>query len=192
MLPPGDLRCDEVGDVFGRVAVDYITSRGDKNLLTIAAEAQAHGGHDILAVPFCVDPHEPLGNPLLLLSDLVRHGHQLDVHTDRYSGAPVLPHKTQKISSPKQAPARPSDACSAPKSLAGRVERRCHNKKHRRHRLEKSPVPRKGPRSTPPGPDGAFISENARASGDSYSHGRRRVSGSRRQTKPFAARWGPS
>ena len=37
----------------------------------------------------------------------------------------------------------PSNACSAPKSLAGRAERRCHNKKHRRHRLEKSPVPRK-------------------------------------------------
>jgi len=81
----------------------------------------------------------------------------------------------------------PSDACSAPKSLAGRVERRCHNKKHRRHRLEKSPVPRKGPRCTPPGPDGAFISENARPSGNSYLHGRRRVSGSRRQTKPLGS-----
>ena len=40
------------------------------------------------------------------------------------------------------------------------AERRCHNKKRRRHRLEKSPVPRKGPRSTPPGPVGACISEN--------------------------------
>jgi len=54
----------------------------------------------------------------------------------------------------------------------------------------KSPVPRKGPRSTPPGPVGACISENARASGNSYLHGHRRVSASRRQTKPFAARWG--
>ena len=72
------------------------------------------------------------------------------------------------------------------------AERRCHNKKRRRHRLEKSPAPRNGPRSTPPGPVGACISENARASGNSYLHGRRRISGSRRQTKPFAARWGPS
>ena len=31
-----------------------------------------------------------------------------------------------------------------------------------------------------------------RASGNSYLYGRRRVSGSRRQTKPFAARWGGS
>ena len=26
--------------------------------------------------PFCIDPREPLGNPSLLLSDLVQHGHQ--------------------------------------------------------------------------------------------------------------------
>jgi hypothetical protein len=54
----------------------------------------------------------------------------------------------------------------------------------------KSPVPRNGPRSTPPGSVGACISENARASGNSYLHGHRRVSGSRRQPKPFAARLG--
>jgi len=33
------------------VTLDYITSQGDKNLLTIAAEAQSHSGHDILAFP---------------------------------------------------------------------------------------------------------------------------------------------
>jgi hypothetical protein len=49
---------------------------------------------------------------------------------------------------------------------------------------------RKGCRSTPPGPVGACISENARASGNSYFHGHQRISGSRRQTKPFAARRG--
>ena len=38
----------------------------------------------------------------------------------------------------------------------------------------KSPVPRKGPRSTPPGPVGACISQNARASGNSYLHGHQR------------------
>jgi hypothetical protein len=26
--------------------------------------------------PFCIDPHEPLGDPLLLLCDLVQYGHQ--------------------------------------------------------------------------------------------------------------------
>src|SRR5690242_18541800 len=33
------------------VTVDYITSQGDKNLITIAAEAQGRSGHDILAFP---------------------------------------------------------------------------------------------------------------------------------------------
>jgi ABC-type glycerol-3-phosphate transport system substrate-binding protein len=33
------------------VAIDYIPSQGNKNLLTIAAEAQAKSGHDILAMP---------------------------------------------------------------------------------------------------------------------------------------------
>ena len=31
------------------VSIDYIPSQGNKNLLTIAAEAQAKSGHDILA-----------------------------------------------------------------------------------------------------------------------------------------------
>ena len=33
------------------VPIDYIPSQGNKNLLTIAAEAQAKSGHDILAMP---------------------------------------------------------------------------------------------------------------------------------------------
>ena len=33
------------------VTLDYITSQGDKNLLTIAAESQSHSGHDVLAFP---------------------------------------------------------------------------------------------------------------------------------------------
>src|ERR1700687_3911600 len=33
------------------VTIDYIPSQGSKNLLTIAAEAQARSGHDILAMP---------------------------------------------------------------------------------------------------------------------------------------------
>jgi ABC-type glycerol-3-phosphate transport system substrate-binding protein len=33
------------------VNIDYVTSQGSKNLLTIAAEAQARSGHDIVAMP---------------------------------------------------------------------------------------------------------------------------------------------
>ncbi len=33
------------------VQIDYITSQGNKNLLTIAAEAQAKSGHDVLSFP---------------------------------------------------------------------------------------------------------------------------------------------
>src|SRR5687768_3748557 len=33
------------------VSIDYIPSQGNKNLLTIAAEAQARSGHDIMAMP---------------------------------------------------------------------------------------------------------------------------------------------
>jgi ABC-type glycerol-3-phosphate transport system substrate-binding protein len=33
------------------VTIDYITSQGNKNLITIASESQARSGHDILAMP---------------------------------------------------------------------------------------------------------------------------------------------
>ena len=33
------------------VTIDYIPSQGNKNLLTIAAEAQARSGHDVMAMP---------------------------------------------------------------------------------------------------------------------------------------------
>src|SRR6202140_474940 len=33
------------------VSIDYITSQGNKNLLTIASEGQAKSGHDFLAMP---------------------------------------------------------------------------------------------------------------------------------------------
>src|SRR5260370_1394517 len=33
------------------VSIDYITSNGQKNLLTIASQGQAKSGHDILAMP---------------------------------------------------------------------------------------------------------------------------------------------
>lgn len=38
------------------IAIDYVTSQGHKNLLTIAAEQQARSGHDILAFPTW-EPH---------------------------------------------------------------------------------------------------------------------------------------
>src|ERR1700738_4824197 len=40
------------------VSIDYITIQGSKNLVTIAAEAQAKSGHDILAMPTW-GPHAP-------------------------------------------------------------------------------------------------------------------------------------
>jgi ABC-type glycerol-3-phosphate transport system substrate-binding protein len=44
--------CEEWGEKEKvAVEIDYITSQGNKNLLTIAAEAQAKAGHDILAHP---------------------------------------------------------------------------------------------------------------------------------------------
>ena len=59
------------------VSIDYIPSQGNKNLLTIAAEAQAKSGHDILAFP----TWEPAGRAELLepvddvMGDLIKeHG----------------------------------------------------------------------------------------------------------------------
>src|SRR5205085_12273040 len=33
------------------IAIDFVTSQGDKLMLTIAAEAQARSGHDMLTMP---------------------------------------------------------------------------------------------------------------------------------------------
>src|SRR4030088_415536 len=44
--------CEEWGAANKvEVSIDYITSQGNKNLLTIAAESQARSGHDIFAFP---------------------------------------------------------------------------------------------------------------------------------------------
>ncbi len=43
------------------IQIDYITSQGNKNMLTIAAEAQARSGHDILAFPSW-QPHDHARN----------------------------------------------------------------------------------------------------------------------------------
>jgi ABC-type glycerol-3-phosphate transport system substrate-binding protein len=59
------------------VVVDYITSQGHKNLITIAAEQQARSGHDIMAFPTW-EPHgrsqslEPVDD---IMADLIKeHG----------------------------------------------------------------------------------------------------------------------
>src|SRR5439155_10540963 len=44
--------CEEWGEKNKvELSIDYITSQGNKNLLTIAAEAQARSGHDIFTFP---------------------------------------------------------------------------------------------------------------------------------------------
>ena len=50
-----------------KVEIDFITSQGNKILLTIAAEAQAKSGHDLLSFPTWqparhVDSLEPVGD----------------------------------------------------------------------------------------------------------------------------------
>ena len=59
------------------VSLDYITSQGDKNLLTISAESQSRSGHDILAFPTWYAPAhtdelEPVDD---IVNDLIqKHG----------------------------------------------------------------------------------------------------------------------
>src|SRR5436853_3011732 len=43
--------CNEWGEKNKvEVAIDYITSQGDKDILTASAEAQARAGHDIMSI----------------------------------------------------------------------------------------------------------------------------------------------
>jgi len=58
------------------VTIDYIPSQGNKNLLTIAAEAQARSGHDIMAMPTwqpadhakSLEPVDDIMKPLIALN----------------------------------------------------------------------------------------------------------------------------
>jgi hypothetical protein len=59
------------------VQIDYIPSQGNKNLITIAAEAQAKSGHDILAFPtWEPQAHAELLEPVDdIMADLIKeHG----------------------------------------------------------------------------------------------------------------------
>lgn len=53
------------------VTIDFITSQGDKNLLTIAAESQSKSGHDILAFPTWYAPAH--AKELVPLDDVMAH-----------------------------------------------------------------------------------------------------------------------
>jgi len=55
-VPGANKTCTELVNQWAEkekveVSIDYIPSQGNKNLLTIAAEAQAKSGHDILSMP---------------------------------------------------------------------------------------------------------------------------------------------
>src|SRR5436305_13314609 len=51
-LDPMRKLCQEWADKnHVELGIDFITSNGDKILLTIAAEAQAKSGHDVLSIP---------------------------------------------------------------------------------------------------------------------------------------------
>ena len=61
------------------VSIDYITSNGNKNLVTIASEAQAQSGHDIMAMPTwwphaeseLLEPMNDVVEPLIKLNGAV-------------------------------------------------------------------------------------------------------------------------
>ena len=78
-VPGGNKASTELCQEWGaknkvEVSIDYITSQGNKNLLTIAAEQQARSGHDILAFPTW-EPHgrsqslEPVDD---IMTDLIK------------------------------------------------------------------------------------------------------------------------
>ena len=64
------------------VSIDYIPSQGNKNLLTIAAEAQAKSGHDILAMPTWW-PHAQ-ADLLEPMNDVVEAAHQAERRSQRH------------------------------------------------------------------------------------------------------------
>lgn len=101
------------------VSIDYIPSQGSKNLLTIAAEAQAKSGHDILAFP----TWEPQGRPELLepvddvMGDLIKEHGKVNA-TVEYLGR----HKGTWLVVPATAGSQIKGPCSRidlMKSLAG-------------------------------------------------------------------------
>src|SRR6266849_1807958 len=68
------------------VSIDYITSMGNKNLLTIAAEAQARSGHDIYAFPSWQPADH--ANRLEPVDDLMKSLAGIDVQALYPAGSP--------------------------------------------------------------------------------------------------------
>jgi ABC-type glycerol-3-phosphate transport system substrate-binding protein len=80
------------------VSIDYITSVGNKNQITIAAEAQAKSGHDILAMPTwwphaqadLLEPMNDVVEPLIKLNGAVNGTVQyLGKAGDKWLGVPA-------------------------------------------------------------------------------------------------------
>jgi ABC-type glycerol-3-phosphate transport system substrate-binding protein len=80
------------------VSIDYITSEGNKTLLTIATEAQAKSGHDILAMPTwwphayseLLEPVNDIMEPLIKLNGEVNGTVQyLGKSGDKWLGVPA-------------------------------------------------------------------------------------------------------
>src|ERR1700726_93902 len=80
------------------VSIDYIPSQGNKNLLTIAAEAQAKSGHDILAMPTwwphansdLLEPVNDIMEPLIKQKGAVKGtGQYLGKPGDKWLGFPA-------------------------------------------------------------------------------------------------------
>lgn len=101
------------------VSIDYIPSQGSKNLLTIAAEAQAKSGHDVLAFPTW-QPHgraellEPVDD---VMGDLIKEHGKVNA-TVEYLGR----YKGKWIAVPATAGSQIKGPCSRidlMKSLAG-------------------------------------------------------------------------
>jgi ABC-type glycerol-3-phosphate transport system substrate-binding protein len=80
------------------VTIDYITSQGNKNLLTIATEGQAKSGHDIFAMPTwwphaqaeLLEPVNDIMEPLIKLNGAVNGTVQyLGKADDKWLGVPA-------------------------------------------------------------------------------------------------------
>src|SRR5258708_27373918 len=95
--------CSEWGETnHVEVHIDYITSVGDKDLLTASAEAQAHTGHDIMqphAWPIAVHREvlEPTDDVLnALIKDhgpISQTSDYVTSHEGKWNGDPTLGHR---------------------------------------------------------------------------------------------------
>ena len=91
------------------VSIDYITSQGNKNLLTIASEGQAKSGHDILAMPTwwphaqadLLEPVNDIMEPLIKQNGEVNGTVQyLGKAGDKWLGVPPVSAARSKVPAP--------------------------------------------------------------------------------------------